>query len=991
MATTEQTINDALAAVLMETRSLWRYKGVVKSENVDVLKASGKKPDILINERNVSPVIVETEILPAQAVDSDAKQRLGQRLVLSNSRILSSLAVRLPVRLRDLSGQPLREEIRTASDLDVALFTGESPESFVRWPREGWVQANVTDLSVLIQSATVPPAVVEEAANRLVQGVGAAAVFLEDMSIAHPGAMNKICEELHQGDSEQTRRMAATILTNALVFHESLARGEDDLYKVRTLDELRGERGGVNKGDTLEDWKRILRVNYWPIFDIARRILEVIPADTARPLLERLVATATELVANHMMRSHDLTGAVFQRLIADRKFLAAYYTNPSSAALLAGLAIDPFTTPSGGSWAKENDVTCVHIADFACGTGTLLSAAYRRVSQLHEAFGGNAGTIHPEMMSNALVGCDVLPAAAHLTASMLASAHPTVTYKGSSIMTVGFGARPEGGFALGSLDLLDLQRPFDIVAVTAKSIGGAGQSEHRVWEAVNHWSIDLVIMNPPFTRDTGHEAEKIGVPNPMFAAFGSKEEEQREMSKAAQRLLQGTSARGNAGEASAFLVLADRKLKKGGTLAMVMPLSLMSGEAWEQSRQLLRKSYDDLILVSIAAAKDDDMSFSADTGMGECLVIGRKVEQNIRYHRATFVVLYERPSSPMTGSVAATQIRRLQEGKLRKLEDGPVGGSLFHFGDDVIGYAMDAPLSKEGPWGLARIKDATLAQVAYQMAIHSLAWLPGTTKNKSVPVPISALSAVGKVGPYHMDINGNTPDGRIRGPFRVEDLRAKAAPTYPILWTHHADRERCMEFEADSEGILRQGKDPAEDKLAQEKASMIWATASHCHFNRDFRFNSQSTAMQFTSTKTIGGMAWPSIILPSAEQEKALTLWGNSSLGLLLHWWYVNKQQAGRGRSGVASLPSMPVLDVAKLAGAALARAVAIFDDMKHKELRPVNEIAQDPVRAEIDTRLATEVLGFPTELVAPDGPLALSREKLGLEPSITGSKLMQQ
>jgi len=30
----------------METRSLWRCKGATKSENVDVLKSSGKKPDI---------------------------------------------------------------------------------------------------------------------------------------------------------------------------------------------------------------------------------------------------------------------------------------------------------------------------------------------------------------------------------------------------------------------------------------------------------------------------------------------------------------------------------------------------------------------------------------------------------------------------------------------------------------------------------------------------------------------------------------------------------------------------------------------------------------------------------------------------------------------------------------------------------------------------------------------------------------------------------
>lgn len=878
MATTEQTINDALAAVLMETRSLWRYKGVVKSENVDVLKASGKKPDILINEPNVSPVIVETEMLPAQVVELDAKQRLGEHLVPSGKLILSSLAVRLPVRLKDFSGQPLKEEILTASDVDVALFTGESPASFARWPRNGWLRGNVSDLSVLIQSASVPPAVIEEAANKLESGIKAAASLLADTALAHPGAVKKICGELCQEDSEQTRRMAMTILANALVFHDSLSHGQKDLYDVRTLAEHKSMEAGISQHEVLKDWSIILSVNYWPVFDIARRILQVIPADTASSLLDSLVATASELVANHMMKSHDLTGAVFQRLIADRKFLAAFYTHPASAALLVGLAIDPYETPAGGSWATDTDVTSLRIADLACGTGTLLSAAYRRISQLHERFGGDAETIHPGMMSNALIGCDVLPVAAHLTASMLAATHPTVSIEGSSIMTVGFGPRPGGGVSLGSLDLLDPQRAFDIVAITAKAVEGMGEREKDTWSTLPHASFDLIIMNPPFTRDTGQEGSKIGVPNPMFAAFGSKEEEQREMSKAAQRLLRGTSAHGNAGEASAFLVLADRKLKSGGTLALVMPLSLMSGEAWEESRQLLRKSYDNLTLISIAGSKDSDLSFSADTGMGECLVIGRKTGQ--KSTRATFVVLNERPSSPTTGSSAAIQIRRLQETKLRKLEDGPVGGSLFHFGDDVVGYAMDAPLPEKGPWNLARIKDGALAQVAYQMTDCGSIWLPGTAKKNAIPVSISTVSGIGKVGPYHMDINGDTPDGRIRGPFKIEAIKTKAAPTYPVLWTHDATHERCMEFEADSEGILRQGENSTEDKFAQEKANVLWATASHCHFNRDFRFNSQSTAMQFSSKKTIGGRAWPSITLSSVEQEKVLTLWGNSTFGL---------------------------------------------------------------------------------------------------------------
>jgi hypothetical protein len=556
-------------------------------------------------------------------------------------------------------------------------------------------------------------------------------------------------------------------------------------------------------------------------------------------------------------------------------------------------------------------------------------------------------------------------------------------------MTVGYGPRKGGGVALGSLDLLDPQRAFNIIAVTTKALEAMGEKEKDAWAALPHESFDLVVMNPPFTRDTNHEAARWNVPNPMFAAFGTLGEQQREMARASERLLRGTSARGNAGEASAFLVLADRKLKGGGTLAIVMPLSLMAGESWEESRQMLRKSYDDLILISIAGAKDNDMSFSADTGMGECLVIGHKTEK--KNGRATFVVLNERPSSTMTGSITAAQIRRLQEIKLRKLEDGPVGGSLFRFGDDVIGYAMDAPLPEEGPWNMARIKDGALAQVAYQMVNNGLIWLPGMAKKNAISVSVSTVSGIGQVGPVHRDINGDTPDGGIRGPFQIEALITKSAPTYPVLWSHDAGRERCLEFEADSEGVIRQGANPAEDTNVRNKADRIWSTASYCHFNADFRFNSQSTAMQFTSRKSMGGRAWPSITLANAELEKALVLWANSSFGLLLRWWHANKQQAGRGSIGVSALALLPVLDVTKLSKIALAKTVAIFDDMKHKELRPVNEIAQDAVRAEIDTLLATEVLGFSPELAAADGPLGLLRQKLALEPSITGSKLPQQ
>src|SRR5205823_10027453 len=333
MATTEHTINDALAALLRETRRAWRTADVVSSENTGMLVGSNKRPDILVLEPSVSPVVIETEVVPAVTVESEAITRLGENVRTNGRMILSSIAVRLPERLKKHSGISLQKELAAAPDLEMSLYTGSSSETCSRWPHSGWLTGTATDLSILAQSASVPPDVIEQAANHLVDGVSAAAGLVGEMAQAHPGAMEAICKELRQHDDEQTRRMATTILANAFVFQEGLARGPGQLSEVLSVEELRGS-GTLTKSAVLDEWRKILKVNYWPIFDIARRILEVIPSGYTKLLIQRLTETADKLVENRLMRSHDLTGAVFQKLIADRKFLAAFYTTPASAALL---------------------------------------------------------------------------------------------------------------------------------------------------------------------------------------------------------------------------------------------------------------------------------------------------------------------------------------------------------------------------------------------------------------------------------------------------------------------------------------------------------------------------------------------------------------------------------------------------------------------------------------------------------------------------------
>ena len=290
------------------------------------------------------------------------------------------------------------------------------------------------------------------------------------------------------------------------------------------------------------------------------------------------------------------------------------------------------------------------------------------------------------------------------------------------------------------------------------------------------------------------------------------------MAKATERLTRGTSAHGNAGEASIFLVLADRKLKPDGVLAMVMPLSLMAGESWEDSRALLAKNYADLLLVSISGTNDADLSFSADTGMGECLVVGRKSSPGSA--RATFVVLNERPAYPLIGASAAEQIRRLITGaKIRRLEDGPAGGTPIRFGDDMIGQALDAPLPASAGWNLARIADLSLAQSAYQLVNEGRVWLPGMSKSEATYTSIATVATIAEIGPIDRDINGNTPTGGIRGPFDISPLKSKNVPTYPVLWGHDAERERTMSFDADCEGIPRRSSTPTEQAAVDLKAA----------------------------------------------------------------------------------------------------------------------------------------------------------------------------
>ena len=384
---------------------------------------------------------------------------------------------------------------------------------------------------------SVPQNAVDQAATFLQQGIDDAANILEDMHQTSPGITLSIAGLLGMDNVPQTRRMACAIIANAMIFHDRIAGMHDN---IDALNMVCGAGVPDPQGATLEAWTAILKINYWPIFAIGRDILSQLPAEFAVRTLRRLRLTAASVNGTGMNNAHDLTGRVFRRLISDRKYLATFYTLPASAALLARLAVAKM---EGVDWGDPEAIGKLKIGDFACGTGALLSAVYEQIASRHETAGGDSAAIHSVMMEEVLYGCDVMPSAIHITGSTLAGIQPEVGYDRSRLYTMPYGRQQDGTVKLGSLELLQSTQVMTLFNTSDPALrtGSVGEeTAAHINVEIADGNFDLVIMNPPFTRNTTREG---ATADAVAAAFAATETDQRDMAKRMGELRIGTSSR----------------------------------------------------------------------------------------------------------------------------------------------------------------------------------------------------------------------------------------------------------------------------------------------------------------------------------------------------------------------------------------------------------------------------------------------------------------
>ena len=945
-------------------------KAVARAQNNGVIFDQPLlQPDILITADDRAPVVIEAEYAPAVNVEPEARGRLGLETAAGRQRIEAVIAVRYP------------EEVRTAASLEGALravrleyclFTvgkySEPPEREIkridRFPEAGWLEGSIADLVDLIRLVSVPQLAVEAAAGFLQSGIERTAAILADMDGTRPYIMPEIAQLLGMDNVPQTRRMAGAILANAMVFHGRIAGMHRNIRRVALV---AGPEVSNPQGETLSAWTAILKINYWPIFAIGKDILEQIPTDIATRILRGLNYTVEEVMATGVNNAHDLTGRVFQRLISDRKYLATYYTLPPSAAFLARLAVAKL---QGVDLADAAAIGQLRIGDFACGTGALLSGVYEQIASQYEQAGGDTDLLHPTMLEQVLYGCDVMPSAIHITGSTLSGIAPAVKFDNSRQYTLAYGQQVEGEVKIGSLELLQSSAVMTLFNTSdpARRTGSVGEeTAAQVVADIPDAGFDLVIMNPPFTSNTKHRDAAGNVQCAAFAAFGAPAAVQEEMSNRLNQLARGSCYHGHSGLGAAFAAIADKKVRPGGVIALVLLATAINGSSWAKFRQMLATQYTDITIVNIAAT-GRNMSFSSDTGVGECLIIARKLGTKEQPSgRAKFVSLLRRPP----GFVGASEVSKavLAVGAMRHLEDGPYGGVPLYCGNELMGELLDAPLVEHRRgWGIAGIRDFAVAQVAHSLTGGQL-WLPAERAGRELP--ITSLKEAG--GQRGVDSQLLVSPAH-RGPFKLEASNPTA--TYPALYKHSAPDERFMVCSPESELRVNPGSEGRADEL--------WAIASRAHLSLDFRFNSQPLTAAFTEQKTLGGRAWPNVGFADDRFDYAFTLWCNSTLGLLAFWWRASRQQGGRGLINLTDIDTLPVLDFRTLTDDQLDTAREIFEEFRDKELLPAYLADADPNRALLDKRVVCDLLGF--EEAVYQGVRRLSA-KWCAEPSVHGGK----
>ncbi len=504
------------------------------------------------------------------------------------------------------------------------LWTIRAPNNQVPYKDVSWTEANLNELASVIQFAPM------QLGNPDLAAAGLSASLDRAIGRLSESQKREIARALDLPQSKKATRLAGQspsrwnhaakramlVIATAVMFHSRLDAHRAALkpkYDNRQTDKtlFSGEwppamaQQCVKHADPIgalyDAWELWLAVDYKPIFSTAQTALNGCPHDSAFTAAIREVGEASLALTRDIAGlRHDLLGRIFHTVLDTARYDGSFYTTTAAATLLASLAI----TDDMCDWNDIDAISKLRITDPACGTGTLLMAAAERIHELAPATRDDAA-LGQALIENVLAGYDVNLTATHMAATTLGLLSPTTRFQNMKIGRAFLGVDRAGKAHLGSLEFLEAQPMMMPWPGMAQSVSQVDDGS----EMAQPDPSDLVIMNPPFTRDSLRHDQ-----------FSKTDESKL---KAREKRLFANSTVHLSHNGGAFLYLANF-LTKGewGTIAAVLPLVGATNYSTAEIRKWLAQRHH--IDTVVTSHDPDHIYFSENTSIGEMLLICRR-------------------------------------------------------------------------------------------------------------------------------------------------------------------------------------------------------------------------------------------------------------------------------------------------------------------------------------------------------------------------------
>lgn len=919
------------------------------------------KPDVLIQPTTSFPVSIETEI--ASDPSRDAIARLGLQTVRSSTQIMAAVGVNLPAEVRTWDDDEFERRLSTRGIddspflIEYALFSRGRNEETIRWPEEGWIAGTISDLADLCEAAAIPQHVIADFAQEVALTVRLVAYDLQRELPPH--ISRRIADSIGQKDLIQGLRLTCCIWMATLRICDMLAQ-QPALKRLglMTISQLlqRGfNRDRILAPDVREQWNTVLKFNYRSVVAPAvQTIDDTLPVGTASTYMTTLGKLAQHVNANNLGEHVDFTGQLFPEMLEDRKQTAAFYTLPDLATILANVAVDALPVQD---WSDLNRVSCLSIADFACGTGTLLRSTYKKIARNYQDAGGDdLQSLHQLMMEGAITGTDINALATHMTAAALSTINIAQLYESTNI-----GAVPVKNGKTGALELLDHQQVPTITGAATKTELISSTKMEQIHATDREYS--LVIQNPPYSRGRGGAK--------LFDIAGISERERKRCVARLNKLRTKSKfqiGNGTAGIASDFSELALQKLGLHGVFASVLPLTAAKAISWAEFRHRILTNFAKVVTIAFPAFSKQ--AVSADTGMKEFLIVAMDYDPIQVINESPQVIsvnFHQRPGAEPEAIEFARQVSLIS--KESDADEGRIATSTGIIGE----WSRHRVEDSREPWYPVGVRSNTVASFAIGLIRGKFNHIRRGIKD-NLALPIQSLGNLCEVGPTH-DLLGHPRGGDPRGAFVFDPIPPNTVPDYPALWSANNKAQRRLIVQPTHTGWA----------YDNEKTDERWQTASNLAVSRNLDMTSQSLSAAWLTQPAMGGSTWTTLKHQDQDTLKAILIWLNSTPGLIARWAHGQTTQHGRARLQIGDTASMPIPDFSSQTDAGMtARLIASqeFKRLTRLELRQVALAATDPNRHEID-RVALRMLGIDSREFAD--ALANIRAQWCAEPSVNG------